>query len=113
MQKCGSCGWFAYPPTNLCNNCLSTEPEFSWSPVSGRGQLKTWTIMRQAFLPGFEAEIPYIVGDVELSEQQGLRMAARLREIEAADLSLGMALEVTFVELGGGRTLPGFRKAST
>jgi uncharacterized OB-fold protein len=108
MQECGSCGWLAYPPTNHCSNCLADAGEFRWTPVSGRGRLKTWTVMQQAFLPGFDEDIPYVVGDIELVEQSDLRMVGRVVGIEAAELSVGLDMAVTFDDVAAGIAIPQF-----
>jgi uncharacterized OB-fold protein len=100
IQRCDECSWFAYPPTDFCGNCLAVAGGFTWEPVSGAGQVRTWTIMRQAFLPGFDAELPYVVGDVELAEQAGLRMVARLVDIDLGQLRLGMDVHVGFTVAG-------------
>lgn len=113
MQKCGECGWYAYPPTLFCGNCLSPTAPREWEPVSGAGRLKSWTVMHQAFLPGFDDDLPYAVGDVELAEQAGLRMIARLELVEPEQLTLGMALQVSFVDVAEGLALPRFRPVGT
>ena len=53
IQRCTNCRRLP-PPVVVCPACLSTTAGFSFVPVSGRGRLRTWTIMRDAFLPGFK-----------------------------------------------------------
>lgn len=108
MQQCVSCTWYAYPPNIICTNCLVDPPEFAWAVVSGRGFVKSWTVLRDAFLPGFTADTPYAVGDIELLEQPGLRMIAQVRDIAADELSCGLPVRVEFDDVAEGAAVPYF-----
>lgn len=113
MQRCLGCDHLAYPPTVVCRSCRADPPDFEWSTVSGRGRLKTWTVMRDAFLPAFLDEVPYVVGDIELDEQPGLRMVAQVIGLDLGDLRLGTPVEVSFEDLGDGLALPYFRPVAS
>jgi uncharacterized OB-fold protein len=112
IQRCTHCGWYAYPPNVVCRNCLAPEPSFRYEPVSGRGRVTTWTVVHQAFLPGFGADIPYVVAEVELAEQEGLRMIARLAGVRHGDLAVGMPVEVAFDDVADGIAVPRFVPAA-
>lgn len=109
-QQCGACGWRAYPQRMICVNCHVDPPEFEWTPVSGRGRLATWTIVRDALLPGFADQVPYIVGEVELDEQDGLRFVARLRDVDEDALRIGLRVRVCFADGGAGTRIPLFEE---
>jgi uncharacterized OB-fold protein len=96
IQRCADCGWYAYPPNVVCTRCLAREPSFRYEPVSGRGRVTTWTVVHRAFHPGFAADVPYVVAEVELAEQAGLGMVARLAGARPADLGIGTPVEVAF-----------------
>jgi uncharacterized OB-fold protein len=108
IQRCADCGWYAYPPAVMCGNCLSPEPSFHYQRVSGRGRVTTWTVVHQAFLAGFAAEVPYVVADVELEEQVGLRMVARLAGARPGDVAIGLPVEVAFDDVAAGVAVPHF-----
>lgn len=109
MQRCTACGRYAYPPGVVCTGCLAPEPSFRWEPVSGRGRVASWTVIHQAFLPGFAADVPYTVVEVELEEQRGLRLVARLAdEATAAGLALGAPVEAVFADGPEGVAVPQF-----
>ncbi|HVV74543.1 MAG TPA: OB-fold domain-containing protein [Mycobacteriales bacterium] len=115
IAKCSACGSYAHPPGIVCGYCGSTEPGFTFSPVTGRGRVLTWTVARQPFLPGFAT--PYVLVDVELEEQKDLRIVARLLDVDAregfdADLHVGARVEVAFEELADGIVVPAFRLVS-
>lgn len=61
--KCGDCGQVTVPPKSTCNNCHSRSMDVT--TLSGRGTLKTFTVIRVAPL-GLQA--PYIVALAELEE---------------------------------------------
>ena len=107
-QKCEACGWLAYPPKPTCVNCRADPPVFSWQAVSGFGRVKTWTVMRTAFLPGFADDVPYVVADIELEDQPRLRVAARLSEVAHDELQIGMPVQVAFEDVEDGISIPYF-----
>lgn len=111
LQRCDSCGRIAHPPVVVCPACLSVEAAFTFVPVDGRGRLATWTIMRDAFLPGFKADIPWIIAEAELDDPAGVRLLARLQAGAETPLSLGQAVEVGFEDVAPGVALPVFRLA--
>lgn len=108
VQQCTHCGRQTYPPTTICT-CLTVPVAFSWVPVQGGGRVKTWTVVRQAFLPGYAPDVPYVVADVELDEAPGVRVAARLRDVDVDDVRAGMAVDVAFDDVADDIALPYFR----
>ena len=41
----------------------------AFAPVSGRGTVRSWTVVRESFLPGFDDDLPFVLVDVELNEE--------------------------------------------
>lgn len=113
VRRCTGCGNLSYPPRLVCPQCLLDPPDFEWATVSGRGELVTWTIVRDAFLPGFAPLVPYAVGDVRLAEQADLRFVARLVDVEFGDLRIGLPVTVAFVDGGEGTRVPVFSPVDT
>jgi uncharacterized OB-fold protein len=112
MRRCQKCGWLSYPPDVICASCLSPERAFDWQAVSGRGVLRSWTVVHTAFLPGFAPYVPYVVAAVELEEQPGLRLTARLAAPPGSGLpglEYGRPVETEFEDLSQGVTVPVFR----
>ncbi len=112
IQRCDHCGHYAHPPVVVCTSCQSARPAFHFEPVSGRGRVQTWTVMRHAFLPSFKPDIPWVVVVAELEEQPGLRVMANLKDGPDAPIKLGAALEVVFDDVSPGVSLPQFRLAN-
>ena len=109
VQRCAACGWYAHPPDVICVNCLSSDRLFGFEPLSGRGRIRSWTVMHDSFLPGFRADVPYVVVDVELDEQAGLRMIGQLAGGPDDRLALGAAVEAVFEDVAEGVAVPRFR----
>jgi uncharacterized OB-fold protein len=66
-----------------------------------------------AFLPAFAPLAPYVVGAVELREQEGLRLVARLEDSQEEKLSYGAPVETVFEEVSDGISVPLFRLVQT
>jgi uncharacterized OB-fold protein len=108
VARCARCGNLAHPPADVCPHCRSTEPGFAWEPVSGRGTVRSWTVMHQSSLPGFDADLPFVLVDVELVEQPELRLIGRLVDGAGAPLRAGAPVTVAFEDLGDGVSVPAF-----
>ena len=113
IQQCAACGAHAYPPVDLCRHCLSSARSFRFEPASGRGRVKTWTVMRQAFLPGFAPDVPYIVAEVVLDDPDGVRMIGQIIGAAPDALSLGTPVHVVFDDVAPGVAVPQFALADS
>lgn len=111
VARCARCGKLSMPPGVACPHCHATDPGFAFTPVSGRGVVRSWTVVRQAFLPGFDADLPFVLVDVELAEQAELRLIGRLLDGADADLHIGDPVTVGFEDLAPGVAVPAFELA--
>jgi uncharacterized OB-fold protein len=71
--KCVDCGAVRGLPTGTCYSCGGSN--MTWTPVSGRGTLVSFTVIHVA-PDEFQEEAPYYVGIVQLEE--GTRVTTRL-----------------------------------
>jgi uncharacterized OB-fold protein len=92
ILRCDGCGHWVHPPAPVCPAChgRSLTPH----ATSGRATLHTYTVNRQPWYPDLDP--PYVVGIVELPEQDGLRITAGLNGVDPESVRIGMALRVTF-----------------
>jgi uncharacterized OB-fold protein len=104
VARCTRCGTMTMPPDVVCTACGSTDPEFEFTPVSGGGTVRSWTVVRQAFLPGFD--VPFTLLDVELDEQADLRLIGRL--LGDGEPRVGARVRVAFEDLADGIAVPRF-----
>lgn len=111
LARCARCGAYSHPPDPVCPHCQHPDPTFTYETVSGRGVVRSWTVVRQSFLPGFQDDLPFVLVDVELEEQEDLRMIGRLRDGPDARLGVGDPVAVWFEQLAPGVAVPGFALA--
>lgn len=107
VARCAKCATLTMPPDVVCTHCGTTDPGFEFTPVSGRGVVRSWTVVRQSFLPGFE--LPFVLVDVELAEQADLRVIGRL--LDGVQPTLGAQVTVAFEDLADGIAVPAFELA--
>ncbi|HVC44786.1 MAG TPA: zinc ribbon domain-containing protein [Candidatus Binataceae bacterium] len=106
IQRCASCGYYNHPPRPFCDACLSRE--LSFTPVSGRGRIHTFTVMHQRDVVGYEDEAPFVNIVVELAEQPMLLMVANVPAAVRASVQIGASVEVYFEDRGDA-VIPQFR----
>jgi NAD(P)-dependent dehydrogenase (short-subunit alcohol dehydrogenase family)/uncharacterized OB-fold protein len=66
LQACHDCGQIQYPPRDACTNCLSVR--LTWTPVSGRGELISETLLHHSNELYYRALVPLRLGLVRLAE---------------------------------------------
>lgn len=108
LARCATCRRYTHPPDVLCPHCGSADPGFEFTPVEGSGIIRSWTVMRQSFLPGFDDDLPFVLVDVELDVQPELRMIGRLVDGPDAPLHLGAPVRLAFEDLAIGVAVPAF-----
>ena len=104
--RCSDCQNYIHPPSPVCDKCLSMKQDVV--AVSGRATLAAVTVNHQMWIPTIEP--PYVVGIVEIEEQDSVRLTTNIVRCDEADLKIGMALEVEFEECDD-VFLPMFRPA--
>lgn len=108
LARCAQCARFEMPPGLTCSHCGTTEPAFRFERVSGRGVVRSWTVVHRASLLGYAGEVPYLLVDVELAEQAGLRMIGRLLDGPDTALREGIPVRVAFEDIAPGTAIPAF-----
>jgi uncharacterized OB-fold protein len=93
-SRCSACGSVHFPRADTCTYCATEHPDAV--ELSRRGTLWAWTAVT-APPPGYQGDVPFGVGVVELPE--GIRVITRLTEGDPAHLSLGQAMELCIVPL--------------
>tara|TARA_B110000503_G_scaffold130142_1_gene203175 strand:- start:1143 stop:1580 length:438 start_codon:yes stop_codon:yes gene_type:complete len=105
FQRCNSCDNWRHLPRHMCAHCGS--PDWRWEESSGLGFLYSWTVAHLPMHPAFAKDVPYAVAIVEMNE--GVRMVARLRDIEFENLVLGIELQLSFDDVTSEPLLPYFK----
>jgi len=103
-----TCGIWMMPPLDACRKCAAPT---RFDEVSGAGTLYTFIIQRQAAVSGYLDNLPYVVGIIELDEQEGLRLPGRIVDIDPHDVVCDMRVKADLERLPGGSfVVPVFRK---
>jgi uncharacterized OB-fold protein len=89
--RCNACHFYIHPPGPICRRCLSRDLEPH--AVSGRGRVETFSVNYQQWIPGSD---PYIIAWVSIDEQPDVRLTTNLIDVEPDDVTVNMAVEVTF-----------------
>ena len=107
MQRCDRCSKFRWHPSPLCTHCSADG--FSWEPLCGRGKITTWTVVTHPVHPAAFERVPYVVVEVELDEQPGLRMLSNLIDANEEDIGFDSPVTVAFTTHSNGQKLPVFK----
>jgi uncharacterized OB-fold protein len=91
--RCHACSYFVHPPAPVCPNCVGRS--ITAEPVSGRGEVYSFTVNRQPWLPTLPP--PYVIALVELEEQAALRVLSNIVGCETDEVHIGLLVEATFI----------------
>jgi uncharacterized OB-fold protein len=108
LARCHRCGRFTHPPGTVCPHCGTTEPSFAFSPVPARGSVRSWTIIRQSFLRGFDDDVPFVLADVAIDGDDDVRLVGRLLDGPDAHIHIGDEVRVVFEVIGADVAVPAF-----
>jgi len=72
----------------------------------------SWTIITHPIHPAVVDKVPYNLVEIELSEQEGLRLISNLIDCRPEEIHIGMPVEVVFEEVTPEITLPRFKRTS-
>ena len=107
MQYCNACEEWIWYPKAWCPSC-GKRSGIEWKRLSGNGTLYSFTVIRQVIdnSPAFQAELPFVIGLIELEE--GPRIYSNIKEKEVA---IGDSLSIYFDDVTPEISLPKFNKA--
>jgi uncharacterized OB-fold protein len=94
VPRCDACNRLVWYPEKECPGCGGGA--LTWTPMSGRGRVFTWTVVRRAFLPAFEEMVPFVTGLVSLDEDQSVRIVSYIVDCDPAALAADMPVEAVF-----------------
>jgi uncharacterized OB-fold protein len=103
MQRCGDCELYQHYPRIICSHCGGRG--LVWSVVSGRGRVKSFTIVRRGITQAYEG--PYVLVLVDLDE--GPCMMSSLVECEPEAVVIGALVSVAFELWGSDIEVPVFK----
>jgi uncharacterized OB-fold protein len=89
VGKCLKCNKIHLPPRPLCDNCYSTQ--FDWTQISNKGKLLTYTVIHIAPTQ-FQNLAPYAIGILELDN--GLKISGIIKDVPQEQIKIDMTLNV-------------------
>jgi len=104
LKRCLDCGSVIWYPRAICPDCSSLRTE--WFAASGRGRVYSYTVNHRGE-GAYQGSAPFVLAYVELDE--GPRVMTNVVEADAADLAVGLPVDVVFHDTGDGSALPRFR----
>jgi uncharacterized protein len=109
-QRCASCGRFRWPPQGFCPDCYSWE--YAWTPLSGRGTVKSFSVVHHSAVPSFKENLPYVVAVIALDgTDDRVAITSNVVDCPWEAVTVGMPVEVVFNDVSAEATLPQFRPA--
>lgn len=103
IQRCAACGQLRHPPTPACPHCGSMARD--WVVSQGTGTVFSFVVHHHPPIPPLP--LPFVVAVVELAE--GVRVVGNVVDVDPGAVAVGMAVEVTFVEVDQELVLPQWR----
>jgi uncharacterized OB-fold protein/acyl dehydratase len=102
IQQCSACQALRHPPQPRCDQCGSYE----WHPLeaSGKGTVYSYVVNYHPQVPAFDYPLPIAL--VELEE--GTRLVAEIVDCPIDDITIGMPVEVRWVDADNELTVPAF-----
>ena len=93
-SKCGVCNKVFFPPRVVCDNCgRKSITQMKPLQLKGHGTVHTFSVVHEP-PRGFETQIPYIVGLIEMDE--GVKLTAQIVDVEPKDVHIGMRVKDVF-----------------
>ena len=103
MQRCEGCQAYQFYPRTVCSHCGGGD--LAWSVVSGRGQIKSFTIVRRGISRAYEA--PYVLALINLEE--GPCMMSSLVDVDPDTVVVGARVIVAFESWSTDIEMPVFK----
>lgn len=104
LPWCTPCGQPFWYPREVCPACGSTE--IDWRPASGDGAVYAVSVHHKPGPGRDAADGPYAVALIDLAE--GVRMMSNVVGCPPDDVTVGMAVRLTWQPRPDGRNLPQF-----
>jgi len=105
VQRCAACGHTRLPPAPVCPACRSAETD--WQPVSGRGEVYTYTVVHRPIAAG--QPLPCVIAVVALEGAGGVRLLSNLVGVGPERVEIGLPVELVWEDMSAELAIPRFR----
>jgi uncharacterized protein len=107
LQWCTTCDKAIFYPRAACPGCLGDTLE--WRTSAGIGRVHAVSVQHKAANPFMADRVPYAVALVDLDE--GVRLMTNIVGCDPEEVTVDMAVSVTWEPLTDGRHLPLFERS--
>ncbi len=104
IQNCSECDHNFFYPRTICPKCWSQK--LVWKEASGKGRLKSYSVVHKPGHPAWEPATPYVVGLVEIEE--GPTLLSIIVTDSDYECNIGEPLLLAPTNVSG-RVLPAFK----
>ena len=94
LPRCDGCARYVWYPDGACRHCGADAQ--TWTRVSGRGRLFSWSIVHRAFIPQLADLVPFVTGLVAIDEDPAVRLATYIVNCAHDRLRIDMPLVAVF-----------------
>jgi uncharacterized OB-fold protein len=94
LPRCDPCRRFVWYPDGVCRWCGGAER--TWTPVSGRGRLFSWSVVHRAFIPQLAGLVPFVTALVAIDEDPAVRLATYVVDCAPERLRIDLPVRVVF-----------------
>lgn len=108
IQRCADCGRFRHPPMPCCPSCRSEA--VAWVPVSGRGEVFSYTIVHYAPHPALKDAVPFNVAVVLLEDAGDVRIVSNVVDVPPDEMRVGLPVSLVWEPAEDGGWLPRFAR---
>ncbi len=101
LCRCQVCRTWLQPPMERCRVCGGPT---AYEQVTGDGTIYSFIVVNRPSTSGYAEQVPYAVALVELDEQPGLRLSARLVGVDphGPEVAIGTRVRAEIVGVPGG-----------
>jgi len=108
VQRCNTCGHLQHYPRIVCTACGAGD--LGLVATSGKGTVRSYTIIRRAVSAAFEEDVPYVVALIQLDA--GPTMMANVVNCDPESVAIGQQVTVVFEPRGENLHVPQFAPLS-
>ena len=94
ITRCDSCQRYVWYPGAPCRSCGSSSA--TWTTVSGRGSLFSWSVVHYPWIPQFASLAPFVTALVALAEDPGVRLVTRIVDCAPEELRCDLPVMIVF-----------------
>tara|TARA_B110000444_G_C18737766_1_gene546482 strand:+ start:490 stop:903 length:414 start_codon:yes stop_codon:yes gene_type:complete len=93
IPRCLKCKMWVWYPKEACPSC---QNELTWTQVSGKGTVNSFTVVRRSLLNDYDGWTPYVPALISLNENPAIRIVSQLVDCDIENLSCDIKVEVVF-----------------